>query len=240
MSDYEIITDGSRRRRWSSSEKLRIVEGEVGRGPSGAAEAAEHGRDRQHFHRCTPQWCRTKSAISLAAIDVGGGAVAVSGDDDVTSNRAVRQMEDRIRELERHLGCKTLEILKEALDKTRSKKTDVACSVAATVKVSMSVVEEALGVFRSNLHARLTGSAKPRRRYHKAQDGERRRPQAKRRRERGAIDHGACGGTPNLRILSHYSHSEPAITRHQRIACNPQAGLSDHAGAEPAAGAALL
>lgn len=26
MSDYEIITDGGRRRRWSSSEKLRIVE----------------------------------------------------------------------------------------------------------------------------------------------------------------------------------------------------------------------
>ena len=53
-----------------------------------------------------------------------GGAVAVSGDDDVTSNRAVRQMEDRIRDLERQLGRKTLEveILKEALDKSRSKK----------------------------------------------------------------------------------------------------------------------
>ena len=49
-----------------------------------------------------------------------GGAVAVSGDDDVTSNRAVRQMEDRIRELERQLGRKTLEaeILKEALEKS--------------------------------------------------------------------------------------------------------------------------
>ena len=49
--------------------------------------------------------------------------MAVSGDDDVTSNRAVRQMEDRIRELERQLGRKMLEveILKEALDKSRSK-----------------------------------------------------------------------------------------------------------------------
>jgi transposase len=26
MSDYEIIADGGRRRRWSSAEKLRIVE----------------------------------------------------------------------------------------------------------------------------------------------------------------------------------------------------------------------
>ncbi|SFE93279.1 Transposase [Roseivivax sediminis] len=52
-----------------------------------------------------------------------GGAAAVSEDEDVTSNRAVRQMEDRIRELERQLGRKTLEveILKEALDKTRLK-----------------------------------------------------------------------------------------------------------------------
>lgn len=50
--------------------------------------------------------------------------MAVSGDDDVTSNKEVRQMAERIRELERQLGRKTLEveILKEALDKTRSKK----------------------------------------------------------------------------------------------------------------------
>ena len=34
----------------------------------------------------------------------------------------------------------------------------------------MSVVAATLGVSRSNLHARLTGSAKPRRRYLKAQD----------------------------------------------------------------------
>ena len=34
----------------------------------------------------------------------------------------------------------------------------------------MKVVAETLGVARSNLHARMNGSAKPRRRYHKAQD----------------------------------------------------------------------
>ena len=98
--------------------------------------------------------------------------MAVSGDDDVTSNRAVRQMEDRIRELERHLGRKTLEveILKEALDKSRSKKTDLACAVAAIGRFPMSVIAEVLDVSRSNLNARLAGNAKPRRRYHKAQD----------------------------------------------------------------------
>jgi predicted RNase H-like nuclease (RuvC/YqgF family) len=53
-----------------------------------------------------------------------GGTVAVSEDDNAAGNRAVRQLGERIRELERHLGRKTLEakILKEALDKSRSKK----------------------------------------------------------------------------------------------------------------------
>ena len=47
-------------------------------------------------------------------------------DNDVTSNKVVRQIEDRIRELERALGRKTLEaeILGEALDKSRSKRMD--------------------------------------------------------------------------------------------------------------------
>lgn len=88
------------------------------------------------------------------------------------ANRAVRQMEDRIRELERQLGRKTLEveILKEALDRSRSKKADVACAVAAEGRFPVSVVAQILGVSRSNLHDRLTGSAKPLRRYYKAQD----------------------------------------------------------------------
>ena len=48
----------------------------------------------------------------------------MADDGEVTGNKTVRQMEERIRELERQLGRKTLEveILKEALDKSRSKK----------------------------------------------------------------------------------------------------------------------
>lgn len=37
----------------------------------------------------------------------------------------------------------------------------------------MSAVAETLGVSRSNLHDRANGKSKPRRCYHKAQDGER-------------------------------------------------------------------
>jgi transposase len=111
MSDYEIITDGGRRRRWTSSEKLRIVEETLEESASISVVARRHGVAPNLLYR----WRR---------LMLEGGAVAVSGDDDVTSNRAVRQMEERIRELERQLGRKTLEVelLKEALDKSRSKK----------------------------------------------------------------------------------------------------------------------
>ena len=56
-----------------------------------------------------------------------GESVAVASDDDVTSNRQVREMEARIRELGRHLGRKTLEveILKEALGALAPKKASL-------------------------------------------------------------------------------------------------------------------
>ncbi|WP_143535068.1 IS3 family transposase [Roseivivax jejudonensis] len=159
MSEIEIITDGGRRRRWPATEKLRIVEETLEEGASISVVARRNGVAPNLLYR----WRR---------LMLDGGAVAVSEDDDVTSNRAVRQMEDRIRELERQLGRKTLEveILKEALDKTRFKKTDVARAVAAEGRFPVKAVAETLGVSRSNLHARMNGSAKPRRRYHKAQD----------------------------------------------------------------------
>ena len=108
MSDCEIITDGGRRRRWPAAEKLRIVEETLEDGASISVVARRNGVAPNLLYR----WRR---------LMLDGGTVAVSDDDDVTSTRAVRQMEERIRELERQLGRKTLEveILKEALDKTR-------------------------------------------------------------------------------------------------------------------------
>ena len=111
MSEIEIIPDGGRRRRWSAAEKLRIVEETLDERASISVVARRNGVAPNLLYR----WRR---------LMLDGGAVAVSEDDDVTSNRTVRQMEDRIRELERQLGRKTLEaeILREALDKARSKK----------------------------------------------------------------------------------------------------------------------
>ena len=106
-----VLTDGGRRRRWAASEKLRIVEETLEDRASISVVARRNGVAPNLLYR----WRR---------LMLDGGAVAVSEDDDVTSNRTVRQMEDRIRELERQLGRKTLEaeILREALNKSRVKK----------------------------------------------------------------------------------------------------------------------
>jgi len=111
MSEIEIITDGGRRRRWTAAEKLRIVEETLDDRTSISVVARRNGVAPNLLYR----WRR---------LMLEGGSVAVSEDDDVTSNKIVRQLEDRVRELERQLGRKTLEaeILREALDKSRSKK----------------------------------------------------------------------------------------------------------------------
>lgn len=57
---------------------------------------------------------------------------------------------------------------------------------------------ETLKVSRSSLVDQLRGKAKARRRNHEAQDGERRRPQAKERRERGAAHHRTRRGAADL------------------------------------------
>ena len=111
MSEVEIITNGGRRRRWSADEKLRIVEETLDGTESISAVARRNGVAPTLLYR----WRK---------LMLEGGSVAVTGDDDVTSNKKVRQLEERIRELERQLGRKTMEveILREALDKSRSKK----------------------------------------------------------------------------------------------------------------------
>lgn len=115
MSDeyrrIEIITGTERRRRWSTADKLRIVEETLTGADSVSAVARRHGVAPNLLYR----WRRLMTE---------GGAIAVQADDGVTGNGEVRRMEERIRELERQLGRKTLEveILKEALAKSRSKK----------------------------------------------------------------------------------------------------------------------
>jgi predicted RNase H-like nuclease (RuvC/YqgF family) len=64
----------------------------------------------------------------------------------------VRQLEERIRTLERLLGRKTLkvEILKKALAAARAKKTAVALAVARSGRFPMKAIADPLPVARSN------------------------------------------------------------------------------------------
>ena len=109
MSDdyqrIELITGTARRRRWTTEQKLRIIEASCEPGESVSSVARRHG-DR--WRRLMPQ----------------GGAAAVGSDERVVGNSEVRRLEERIRELERLLGRKTMEveILKEALAKAQAKK----------------------------------------------------------------------------------------------------------------------
>jgi len=108
MSDdyqrIEIITGTERRRRWTAGEKLRIVEETLEAGERVSAVARRHGVAPNLLYR----WRRLMTE---------GRAVAVQADDGVTGNGEVR-------EVERQLGRKTLEveILKEAIAKSRAKK----------------------------------------------------------------------------------------------------------------------
>ena len=112
MSDevqrVEVITSVQRRRRWSVAEKIRLVEETLEPGMSVSFVARKYGLSPSLLFK----W-RQRMAE--------GGREAVRADDIVIG---VRQLEERIRELERLLGRKTLEveILKEALAAARANK----------------------------------------------------------------------------------------------------------------------
>ena len=115
MSDeyqrIEIITGTARRRRWSTQDKLRMIEETLLPGESISVVARRHGVAPNLLYR----WRRLMTE---------GGTVAIEADGGVTGNQDVRKLEERVRELERLLGRKTMEveILKEALAKSQSKK----------------------------------------------------------------------------------------------------------------------
>lgn len=99
------------RRRWTLSEKLRIVEESTLPGMSVSFVARKYGLAPNLLFR----WRKLMSE---------GGKVAIKADDQVVGASELRTMKKRIRELERLLGRKTMEveILKEAIEVAREKK----------------------------------------------------------------------------------------------------------------------
>jgi len=99
------------RRRWTLAEKLRIVEESSLPGMSVSYVARKHGIAPNLLFR----WRKLMSE---------GGKTAIQANDQVVSIAEARAMKKRIRELERLLGRKTMEveILKEAVEIAREKK----------------------------------------------------------------------------------------------------------------------
>src|SRR5215831_6973192 len=100
----EVITSVQRRRRWPTAEKIRLVEETMQPGMSVSYVARRAGVAPSLLFN----WRRRM---------LEGGLRAVEADEDVVGT-------SRVRELERLLGRKTMEveILKEALDVARVKK----------------------------------------------------------------------------------------------------------------------
>lgn len=100
-----------RRRCWTAERKLQIIEESCAAGETVSSAARWYGVAPNLLYR----WGRLLSE---------GGAVAVDSDESVIGNSEVKKLEDRVRELERILGRRTLEneIFGEALSKAQSKK----------------------------------------------------------------------------------------------------------------------
>jgi transposase len=107
----DIITGMQRRRRYTAEEKVRLVEKTMQPGMTVSAVARLHGVAPSLLF----QWRRRMTE---------GGQEAVRADEEVVPLRRVRELEGRVRELERLLGRETIEteILREALEAARPKK----------------------------------------------------------------------------------------------------------------------
>ena len=111
ISRFEVITSVQRRRRWSAAEKVRLVEEAMPPGMSVSFVARRAGIAPSQLFA----WKRRM---------IEGGHAAVQADEDVVGTSRVRELEKRVRDLERLLGRKTMEdeILKEAIVVARLKK----------------------------------------------------------------------------------------------------------------------
>jgi len=111
FSKIEVISGIARRRRFTTEQKLALVAESMQPGMSISYVARQPGLSPSMVFR----WRRLMSE---------GGREAIRADDEVVPAAEARRLEERVRDLERLLGKKTMEveILKEALELSRSKK----------------------------------------------------------------------------------------------------------------------
>jgi transposase len=107
----EVITSVQRRRRWSTEEKVSIVQETYAAGMSVSLVARRHGvAPNQVFN-----WRRLYAEGALSAVGAGEEVVPAS---------EYKALQNQVHELQRLLGKKTLEteILRDALELARPKK----------------------------------------------------------------------------------------------------------------------
>lgn len=92
----EVITGVARRRHWSTEAKLRIIEESFEPGETVSSVARRNGVAPNLLYR----WRRLLSE---------GGTAAVDSDEPVVGSSELRRLQERVRELERLLGRKTME-----------------------------------------------------------------------------------------------------------------------------------
>ena len=112
----EIISGTHRRRRFTAEEKVRLVEQTLQPGMTVSAVARLHGVSPSLLF----QWRHRMSE---------GGHEAVRADEEVVPMTRVRELENKVRELERLLGRKTMEteILRDSLEAARQKDSPGTC-----------------------------------------------------------------------------------------------------------------
>ncbi|WP_322886824.1 IS3 family transposase (plasmid) [Sinorhizobium medicae] len=144
----EVLSGPERRRRWSTAEKLAIIHETYEADATVSIVARRHGiQPNQLF-----AWRKLASQ---------GALTATAAEEEVVPASEYRALQAQVKELQRLLGKKTMEseILKEALEIAGGpKKTDVALNLSSEGNFGMKAVCETLGVARSNIAARATGS----------------------------------------------------------------------------------
>jgi transposase len=111
METIHVVTEVQRRRHFSVEQKIRCVQ-----------ETNQPGISVSHIAR---KYGISPSLLFLWRNRMAeGGKKAIAVDDEVVAAAEVKELKQRIRELERVLGKKTLEneILKDAVDLARQKK----------------------------------------------------------------------------------------------------------------------
>lgn len=125
----EVVTSVQRRRRWSTTEKVRLVEGRsaepIDRQPGSSVSLVARR------HAISP------SLLFTWKRRMPEGSREAAANEDVVGTSRMRELERRVRDLERLLGRKTMEVelLKKALDVARAKNQGCRCRPGAPRRI---------------------------------------------------------------------------------------------------------